>query len=346
MGLDFLSSRGASRMRDYAEQPFMLDGDATLNKPDETVTLDIEVAHETWVARDTTPADIPRNWPLKPKRFIDGKDVGRTVAWLRSPQGYPIPVRLSEIGATVMYESGGKLKREFATTERVVSMVTDLFPWHEIEEFAIALQEHGYRLLACSPPRGIPVYDFERMRRATQNRSTDEMIRLEKQALNHGLPMPTLVDGPLEPRTSVLDHANTPVVGMIKTHGRDYLHEQGWKVFFNLQPGERTPAFHLQGRDFSVITWYLRLDGSNGEMPNWGVIRLEIPELFFNNGLGCDWSYLDRVSRLIREYRCHDQSYRRAAVSIYPIQRAEESLGALFSDGDALISHFYHLTCL
>ena len=88
------------------------------------------------------------------------------------------------------------------------------------------------------------------------------------------------------------------------------------------------------------------MEGDRGELPNWGVVRLEVPAPFFEQALGQDWAYLDRLSQVICAYRCRDESYGRAAVSIDPIRRAEESLGALFTQADKLISRFYHLTQL
>lgn len=350
MGLDFLISHGAHRVRNYDVQPFLLsDGQMLDDDAGELPGQDgwsREVPANDWTPRDVRSAIAPTDWPYRPIRFVDGKDVGRTVAWLQSREGYPVPVRLSEIGAVVMRNVNGKLRREFSTVERVVSLMIDLFPWDEGESFAIALHKHGFRLLPCQPPEGGSSYDFERMRKTTQNRSNDEMIRLERQALTRDLDVPTIVDGRLEPRAGAFDSAITPVIGLIKTHSKNYLHPQGWRVFYSLQPGQRTPAFELKSRNLDVISWYLRLDGNNGELPNWGVVRLEIPKLFFCQQIGESWNFIDYLSQLVCTYRCRDQSYGRAAVSIMPIQEAEVSLGSQFTEADVLINHFYRLTNL
>src|SRR5205823_11074314 len=133
----------------------------------------------------------------------------------------------------------------------------------------------------------------------------------------------TLVDGRLDPHEGAFDDTSCPVVGLIKTHSQNYLHSQGWRAFYNLRPGQRTPSFRLEGK-LNVISWYLRLDGARGELPNWGIVRIEIPQRLFEITLEKDWSYISRLSRLISQLRCRDQSYGRASVSIYPIQRAEE----------------------
>lgn len=349
MGLGFLRDHGALRVRNYEAQPMLLDDGLALeeNEPDETLDWGIETDADNWNSIDVLNSGPQRDWRSRPQRFVDGKDVGRTVAWLQSAEGYPVPVRLSEIGAVVMRNEGGALCREFSVVERVVSMIADLFPWDEVEGFAIALREHGFRFLpAQQPKKKDMMFDFERMRHTTQSRSNDEMYRLERQALARATSEPTVVDGQLEKRAGTFAEDKTPVVGLIKTHSRNYLHAQGWRVFYNLKPGERTPAFQLNSPHLSVISWYLRLAGQHGELPNWGVVRLEIPERFFQTTIAGDWNYLDQLSHILFDYRSHDSGYSRAAVSIHPIQRAEESLGALFTDADLLINRFYHLTNL
>lgn len=348
MGLDFLRNNGGRRVRNYEAQPLLLDDGLMQSEvPEDTkIDLDLEVPSDTWHTIDVSEATIPADWPLRPRRFVDGKDLGRTVAWLQTREGYPVPVRLSEIGAVVMANTGGELRREFAVVERVVSLMVDPFPWDEIESFAIALHEHRFRLLPCREPLNGLSYNFEEMRATTQYRTKDEMSRLERQGLARATNVPTLVDGRLEPHARAFDEERTPVVGLIKKHQQNYLHAQGWRIFYELEPGQRTPAFLLKEKNIRVLSWYLRLVGKNGELPNWGIVRLEIPEAFFVNGIAEDWEYLNRLSRLICEYRCRDQDYSRAPVSIHPIQRAEESLGSLFTQGDMITNRFYRLTSL
>jgi hypothetical protein len=358
MGLDFLTNNGGRRIRDYAPLPLLLsDGLVQFNdaeQVDEGIAIDLnrEVFCDKWQPRDVTGTSIPSDWAYRPTRFVDGKDTGRTVAWLQSQEGYPVPVRLSEIGAVVMRNIDGDLRREFERVERVVSLIVDLFPWDEVESFARALQRNGFRLLPCQKPlsdANIPnqdlMFDFERMRKTTQNRSMDEMTRLEKRALAQANDIPTIVDGRLEPRIGAFDRYD-PVVGLIKTLKSIQLHREGWQLFYNLRPGQRTPAFQINGSQLSVISWYLRLDGQRGELPNWGIVRLEISQQFFDDTLAGDWSYIDCLSRLVCDYRCKDSGYSRSAVSISPIQRAEQSLGALFTQSDMLINRFYRLTGL
>lgn len=369
MSLDFLREHGARRVRGDAPQPLLLGDGVPLSEPDDeadTVAWDYEMPAQSWrprqTASGTTAGDESNDarafgiWPQRPRRFIDGKDSGRTVAWLRAPQGYPVPIRLSEIGAVALraIEQDGApdvLRREWNRVERVVSLMIDFFPWDEIELFACELARRGFRLLPVEIPRpslerpALNLFDFERMRQATYNRSLREMQRLEREALGRAPDVPVIVDGELKTHAGAFDAANAPVVGVIKSHSTNYLHPQGWQTFHDLRPGERTPAFARQSEHLSLVTWYLRLSEAR-DNPNQGVVRVEMARERFEGAQSGDFSHLDAISRGLRRLRCRDEGYGRAAVSLAPIVRAEASLGALFTSPDVLTSRFYHLTGL
>src|SRR5436190_1213350 len=134
MSLAFLSENGAHRMRNYEPQPILLDDEGD---SDNTVTQPVDTEYECrsdkWMPKTVSTTTLRSFRSLRPIRFIDGKDSGHIVAWLQSSEGQPIPVRLSQIGAVVMREVGGYLRREFSIVERVVSMYVDPFPWEQAE---------------------------------------------------------------------------------------------------------------------------------------------------------------------------------------------------------------------
>ena len=347
MGLEFLRNHGARRMAAYEPRPPIFDPPDT--RPAEAkVDLDYELPAAKWVP---LPADgetgwRPRDWSERPSRFVDGKDVGETIAWLQSPEGHPVPVRLSEIGAIAVRVDEGDVRREFHAVERVVSLVADVFPWDEVEGFAGALQEHGFRLLLAPPPGGAPSFDFETMRKAAQNRSNDEMGTLEEAALAFDRDRPTVVDGRLEPRQGGLDDpaVRAPAVGVIKTLMHEYLHPAGIQVRLRLGPGERTPLFALPHEKLPVVSWYLRLSGTAAAMPNWGVVRVELPLAWFEARRNTDGdAFVAALCRLLCAYRTRDGGYARAPVSLHPIVRAEALLGALFTPSGMLGSRFCRL---
>src|SRR5262249_20056007 len=130
MPFDFLHQHRARRLRQYLEQPplELPETDAAAQADEPEVCLDLEYDAEDW---RPIPISGPIDPDVLPRRFIDGCHRGETVAWLQAPQGYPIPVRLAEIGGVCMQLDGRTLRREFAVVERVVSLIVDPFPWNE-----------------------------------------------------------------------------------------------------------------------------------------------------------------------------------------------------------------------
>jgi len=83
-----------------------------------------------------------------------------------------------------------------------------------------------------------------------------------------------------------------------------------------------------------------------GGMPNYGLVRVELPQKWFEQVKGQDFGYVNHLSRLLYDYRCRDQSYGRAAISLHPTVRAEQSLAALFQPLPMLMSRFYRMAAL
>jgi hypothetical protein len=347
MRLNFLKDKGGSRVSDHPTPAPFINPDLTDegDPADPSVILDYEVNRRLWKAQSVLGHTGLRSWDYLPRRFVDGKDSGRVISWIGSPTGKKIPVRLAQIGAVVMRLENGQLRREGYLAEKVVAFITDLFEWEEIEAYAIGLNKNGFRLLSCPAPDSHKLYDAGTLRQAVEDCSRNEMLQLERLALAKYLDVPTIVDGRLAQKAGAFSAENSPVAGMVKTHHLNYLHERGYELYQNLKPGERTPAFRLDtGYGPEVISWFLRLTGNQrGEMPDWGVVRVEIPAHYFERTQGGNWSYLNKLSEAIWLYRCQDVTYSRSAVSLAPIQRAEESLGACLLPNDAFEAHFYYL---
>ncbi len=183
------------------------------------------------------------------------------------------------------------------------------------------------------------------MRRKTENRSQYEMQLLEEVALCQDAEVPSLVDGPIEHHVNSDERLQRcPIVGVVKQQRKGYLHDQGYRTLYHLEPGQRTPAFLIETKVVPVVSWYLKLDGAHGALPNWGVIRVEVPRVYFEQGAGKDFAVVDRLSNALLEMRCRPGSYARGPVSLVPIVRAEESLRSLFAPASQLAQEFYRMT--
>ena len=360
MGLEFLSNHAASRVRSYPDQPELDLEDDPGGPDDEAAEEDVDHDYEGRAWAPIPVADTSVDWDAAPRRFVDGCHVGHTIAWLRDAEGHPVPLMLAEIGGICLERDGRDrdLRRSFQVVERVVSLAVDPFAWNEVEDFAVALGKAGFRLLPAAlpkvvggaPARRLASYDFEVMRKQAQNRSTAEMAVLEEVALCQRAEVPTVVDGRLEGRiNSNIALQRCPIVGVVKQQRRGYLHAKGWRAYYRLEPGERTPAFLIRGTAekaaIPVVSWYLRLDGGRGLLPNWGVVRVEVAEAYFER-IGRDFAQVDRLSHALYQMRCRLATYGRGPVSLEPIVRAEECLKASFSPPSWLAEHFYRLTGL
>ncbi len=319
---------------------------------EELVDLTSEVAEpEKW--EPLTPSEQPSRPEEYPKRFVDGCMTGEAVTWLRNPtDGWPVAVYLAEVGGVAMALEGRTLEREFFGLERVICFAVDAFPWDEIEGFAVAianLADFRARLLPAQyPQQEENWFDYEAWRNSAAARTRYEMRNWETIALEANRDKATLIDGPLSSRAAGISAKRKGLlVAVIKTHARNYLHDQGWRTVLDLRAGQRTPFFQIRppdsrkGASMAVASWYLKL-GMN-DVPNWGIIRVEVPwEQFISR-----WpttheqtAFVNRLSRWLIDARCRQESYARMPVSLEPIVRAEESLKSLLTPFGVLKNRF------
>jgi hypothetical protein len=320
------------------------DEDDTTNTPDRTV----EYAETDW--KPLIVREAPANDGEFPRRFIDGTQAGQPVLCVRSPQGWPIPMVLGEVGAVALRSVGRVFEREFVALERVLSFVADPFPWEEVEALAADLvnrPELKLRLLPANRPQEKhSPFDYEIMRGQARARAQQEMTTLERLALAVDRKTPTLVDGPLH-RLMGNPAANSALlIGVAKTHPKDYLHEEGWRTLLTLMPGQRTPVFRHEGRNteggsIPVASWYLKLASGPRLAPNWGYVRVEIPWVQFEKQFDGKFDFIDRLSRWLIDARCRTDSYARMPVSLDPIVRAEDALKPLFTPTQVLANRLY-----
>lgn len=348
---DFFARYQAAMTGTGPSLPIMPPPEEKDDDEEPTIFRNEEVAEELW--KPKTVLEAPVRQGEAPRRFIDGAMQQQTVLWIRCPMGTPVPLVVAEIAAVSLRLKGRQFEREAYTVDRVLSFVADPFPWEEIEAFASALLAHPelrMRLtLANKPQENHHPFDFEVMRTQAVSRARQEMSTLERIMLARGTTSPTLVDGPLH-RVMGEPAADSPlVIGVVKTHAADYLHDQGWRTLLDLQPGQRTPVFRITGKKgltsrqgrIPIATWYLKLAGGPRLAPNWGYVRIEIPWVQFETQFKKRFDFIGRLSRWLIDARCRAESYGRMPVSLEPIVRAEESMKPLFSSLDTLSHRLY-----
>ncbi len=313
------------------------------------VDLSVELPADKW--KGLVVPEVPAKDDEFPRRFIDGSQAGQPVLCVRAPQGWPIPLVLSEVGAVELKLAGRGFERGFVAVERVLSFVADPFPWEEVEGFAaelLNLPELKLRVLPANrPAESHSPFDYEVMRGQARARAQQEMTTLERLALAVDPHTPTLVDGPLN-RVMGNPRSDAPLlIGVVKSQAADYLHPRGWRTLLDLRPGQRTPVFKISGmiRDklaqLPVASWYAKLAGGSRLAPNWGYVRVEVPWGQFTQRFAGDFGFVHRLSRWLIDARCRADSYARMPVSLDPIVRAEDALKPLFTPTQVLVNRLY-----
>ena len=349
----FFRTYTASAVGDTPPQPILAGlADEEATELADTVDLNVETPAKEWTAR--VVGEAPAIAGEHPIRFIDGSLSALPVLCLRSPQGWPIPLLVSELGAVALRLTERSFVREFVMVERVLSFVADPFPWAEVEAFATAVLNDSdlcTRLVPANLPRSESnPFDYEVMRSQAYHRCEQEMLNAERLALFADPTVPTLVDGKLAGRIGSTAAADRPLlIGIVKKLP-PYLHPEGWRVLLNLRPGQRTPLFRLTGismgkeADMPTASWYLKLAGGPRLAPNWGFVRVDVPWVQFVGNHRGDCGFVNRLSRWLIDARCRQESYGRMPVSLEPIVRAEECLKPLFTPLSILSTRLYRRT--
>jgi hypothetical protein len=346
MSLSFLEKFRARRVGGTAVPDLFGPVGDTADDEDNTNTVirrNYECLEENWQAQDIALL-CPRDWTWRPRRFVDGRDMGRPVAWLEDPEGFPVPLRLAQVGAAVMQaepqpNGASRLTVEWREVMSVVALATDAFPWRDIEAFAAVLQAKGYRLVMVDRAMDLEARcDFYGLATSARVHTMRTMSALEKQMLAAANGVPTVADGLLDQKI-LKGWQDQPWTGVIKTHTKIPLHALGMQVLARLQPYQRTPVYERILPDIPYLTWYLRLGPNQGD-PQQRVVRIEICRDFFENVVHKDFGYVDLLSRYLCDCRTRDRSYKRNAITLYPIQRTEDVIRAVFYGQEALENRF------
>lgn len=307
------------------------------DEPGDTIDYTPEMPADQWKA--ITISEAPARSDEHPTRFIDGSIFSEPVLCVRAPAGWPIPILIAEVGATALQLKGRRFERSFVFIERLLGFVADPFPWEEVEAFASAIAADpglNARLVVGNMPRDANPFDYEAMRQQAYHRCEQDMLNAERLALESCVTEPTLVDGKLASRIGTNAAKDRPLlVGIVKRTPPE-LHEEGWRTLLSLRPGQRTPLFQLTGMsagkvaDMPTASWFLKLAGGPRLAPNWGIVRVDVPWVQFENRTD-QFGLVNRLSRWLIDARCRAESYARMPVSLEPIVRAEEVLKPLFT---------------
>ena len=342
----FLRAHQASPVGATPPRPVALPDDESVGESQYTLDVERDLSRWAPIILDEAPAASGEY----PEWFVDGSHVGQPVLCVRSPQGYPIPLLIAEVGAVGLRLQGRRFVRAFTAVDRVLGFVGEPFAWQDVEEFTAAmmnLPDFALRvLLARLPDKNIHSwFDYEAMRQQVYNRCQNEMLKLEVLALEAAPNLPTLVDGQLGGRIGEHTAAARPlIVGAVKSPRPPAFPPPGHATILNLKAGQRTPYYRdARPSDVALASWFLRLAGGPRLAPNWGIVRIDIPwvQLCRYTEGAARSGFVNRLSRWLIDARCRVESYARMPISIDPIVRAEDALKPLMTPIPVLVNRLY-----
>jgi hypothetical protein len=288
--------------------------------------LSWEVPASSW--RPIDCGGVPRGCP---GRFIDGTLASRTIGaiWV---DGVRRPLVLAAVGALELRLEHAALVRppDGLALRTVLCLVCNGLPAEERAELAAGCSGLAIQLLAAESPD--VTVDFEVLRRRSFDLAKQAMETQERDLLLREPTRPALIDGLLERRLITIASQEMPVVGMVKRQLRQYLPNSHVGLLYELEPGQRTPAFTLETEHARIVTWYLRLSTTENAGPSYGLVRLAMPLEYLSNAFLDSTGRSEEISALsafIRTLRHREASYRRVGVSLEPIVRVEDELRAV-----------------
>jgi hypothetical protein len=129
-----------------------------------------------------------------------------------------------------------------------------------------------------------PTDGMARMVERVADAISAERNRLELQScvawLRAGEEGNLLVDGTIGQLVSAVTGPVGSVVGLVKSHRKQYFTSETAATILGLQEGERSSVFIVPSRrdqDSSTHSWYLRLRSDSYKSPAFGLVRIEVP---------------------------------------------------------------------
>ncbi len=299
--------------------------------------LSYELPSASW--RPIRSGGTPTSAPV---RFIDGSVVSRTVAVLTVKKRRR-PALLACLGALELDIEGAHLVRKTRPiVETVLCLLTNDMPDDHVAELGEGLRGLGITLVPSQTSELSA--DLELLRRRTFDLASHRMEDAERELLLNRPAVPALVDGLLERRLVTIESQSIPALGMVKRQVRQYLPNAFVNFLYDLAPGERSPAFLLQTKHATIVSWYLRLSGQERVAPSYGLVRLTVSQQYMESQFG-DRSLRTRefsaLSHWAYELRHREAHYVRAGVSLEPIVRVEDELHALMPQTAQQVARFH-----
>ena len=274
-----------------------------LREASRPVDVEVEVRPDRWAPVTPDPAVRPAGAIT----FVDGVRRIDARIWIGEDDGFDRPGVCATVAAGAVRCLPGKATVEEVLVERALfsssTAATDL-----------DIGPAGTYAL-----RAVPVASDEALYLAVHN----HMMSVEER-LSDGLDEPGLVvyDGRLGPRTGV------DAAGYVKSQHVQYLESTDLQAVIGaLEPGQRTPLFHIGG-ELPNWSWYLRLPGPRSHSMS-GIVRVELPGL---GDVSDAAEQADLLSRTLPRFASEAHKDARSPQNLYPIAGLERELRRRLGD--------------
>lgn len=299
--------------------------------------LSYELPSASW--RPLLSAGHPATPPL---RFIDGTVVSRTVA-VFTVKKRRRPALLACVGALELDIEAGKLMRRTPPhVEAVLCLLSNDMPEEHLGQLADGLRPLGIELITSVTEELSP--DLELLRRRTFDLASHRMEEAERSILLARPDVAALVDGLLERRLVTIQSQSMPALGMVKRQVRQYLPNAFVNFLYDLALGERSPAFLLQTKHATIVSWYLRISAEERSAPSYGLVRLAMSQQYLETAfadLAARSREISALSSWALGLRHREAHYARAGISLEPIVRVEDELRALLPRVSQQVASFH-----
>jgi hypothetical protein len=278
-----------------------------LQEASRPVDVEVEVRPDRWAPITPDPAVRPAGAIT----FVDGVRRIDARIWIGEPDGFDRPGVCATVAAGAVRCLPGRASVERVCVERALFSSS-------VHAEDLDVGTAGRYVL-----RALPASTDEALYLAVHNHMMSVEERLSDELDEPGL---VVFDGRLGPRTG----ANA--AGYVKTQHVQYLESTDLQgVIGALEPGQRTPLFHIGG-ELPNWSWYLRLPGPRAHSMS-GIVRVELP------GLGDASDAAERadlLSRTLPRFASESHKDARAPQNLYPIAGLERELRRRLGDARLL----------
>jgi hypothetical protein len=206
--------------------------------------------------------------------FLDGTQKVQVVAY---PNG--MPAVLGTVSAAIRFREDRRLltwKRRTPEVERKLYLPLRHLGSPNIPKGPFTVVDTSAADEAGGDPNAHPLHLIEQALQLVQkHRETLEARFAEAWCSQEDTAL--FIDGGIS--GSVVVAASPLAVGIVKSHRTLYADSRALKVIAGLKRAQRSSVLRIASRSRpSVASWYLRIRGSAGQDPLWGLLRIEIAD--------------------------------------------------------------------